>query len=265
MTVLETIFARQKVLIGVVHLEPLPGSPGWGRDAGAVLERAVADARALEQAGFAGLILENFGDVPFARRFAGRGAVAGLGAVGARVAEAVDLPLGVNVLRSDGQSAAAVAAAIGGRFIRVNVHTGVAVTDQGVIQGEAMKTMLSIRDMSPGLAVFADVFVKHAAPLGNISLEQSAKDAVERGLASALIVTGEATGSPAASEHLTRVKAAVSGTPVLVGSGVTAETAGAVLREADGIIVGSAIMAGGRAANPIDLARAKAFVGAARG
>jgi membrane complex biogenesis BtpA family protein len=265
MAVLETIFGRQKALIGVVHLESLPGSPGWGRDAGAVVERALADARAIEEAGFDGLILENFGDAPFARAFAGRGAVAGLAAAGAMVAEAVDLPVGVNVLRSDGRSAVAVAAAIGGRFIRVNVHTGAAVTDQGIIQGEAMETMLSVRDMSPGLAVFADVFVKHAAPLGDISLEQSAKDAVERGLASALIVTGEATGSPAASEHLIRVKAAVPGTPVLVGSGVTAETAGAVLGEADGIIVGSAIMESGRAANPIDPGRAKTFAEAARG
>ena len=265
MAVLETIFARPKALIGVVHLMPLPGSPGWAGDIGAVIERALADAGALERAGFDGLILENFGDVPFARGFAGSGAVAGLAAAGSRVAEATGIPVGVNVLRSDGPSAVAVASATGARFIRVNVHTGAALTDQGIIQGNAMETMRAVRDMAPGLAVFADVFVKHATPLGGISLEQSAKDAVERGLAAALIVTGEATGTAAEPEHLTRVRGAVPGTPVLVGSGVTAETASSILQEADGIIVGSALMKDGRAANPIDPARARAFVEAARG
>jgi membrane complex biogenesis BtpA family protein len=261
--ILESIFGREKCLIGVVHLLPLAGSPLWGGDAGAVAEQALADAVAIENAGFDGIILENFGDAPFARDFAGRGAVAGLAAVGARVAERVALPLGVNVLRNDARSAVAVAAAIGGRFIRVNVHVGALVTDQGIIQGDAMATMKDIREMAPGLPVFADVFVKHAVPLGEGDIGRSARETVERGLASALIVTGDATGSPASMDDLSLVKDAVRGTPVLVGSGVTAESVRAILDVADGVIVGSAIMKGGRPARPIDPAEAVRFAEAA--
>jgi membrane complex biogenesis BtpA family protein len=246
-------------LIGVIHLSPLPGSPGWAGDMGSVTERAVADATALKNAGFDAAIIENFGDAPYARGFAGRGAVAGLAAVGAAVAREVDLPLGVNVLRNDALSAVSVAAAIGARFIRVNVHVGAAVTDQGIVQGRAMGTMRAVREQAPGLAVFADVFVKHAAPLGGTTLERAARDTFERGLASALIVTGEATGAPASLDDVSRVKKAVPAAPVFVGSGATPETAPRIIEVADGIIAGSAIMEGGMAGGPIDPARALAL------
>jgi membrane complex biogenesis BtpA family protein len=262
---LESVFGSSKALIAVVHLLPLPGSSGWGGDIEAVVQRAFGDADAIQQAGFDGVILENFGDAPFARGFAGRGAVAGLSATAARVGERLSIPMGINVLRSDALSAVAVAAAVGARFVRVNVHIGAAVTDQGIIQGDARETLQAIRELKPGLAVFADVFVKHARPLGSADIEQASAELVERGKASALIVTGDMTGSPASMEQVQRVKTAARGVPVIVGSGTTAETVAETLMIADGVIVGSYIMEGGRAANPIDRDRAAAFVRGARG
>jgi len=261
---IERIFGRTPCLVGVAHLLPLPGSPRWDGDMSAVIGRAVADASALERAGFHGIIIENYGDVPFSRGFAGRGAVAAMAAVGARVRDRVALPLGVNVLRNDALSAVAVAAAIDASFIRVNVHVGAAVTDQGIVEGEAMETMRAIRATKPDLAVFADLMVKHAAPLGGRSLEASASDAVERGLATAVIVTGDATGAAASLDDARRAASAVPGTPVFVGSGVNVETVAAALAAADGVIVGSALMADGVAGGPIEEARAAAVVRAAR-
>jgi len=258
------LFGKPKCLIGVVHVLPLPGSPGWSGAMADVVGRALDDASALERAGFDAVIVENFGDAPFSRGFAGRGAVAGLGAVAARVADRVRIPVGVNVLRSDAESAVAVAAAAGGAFIRVNVHVGAAVTDQGIVQGGAFRTMRAIRDMAPGLLVLADVLVKHAQPLGETDPARIAKDTVERGLAHALIVTGEATGSPAALTRVAAVRAAVPGVAVLVGSGVTAETVRAVLDACDGVIVGSAVMRGGRAGGPVEPERARTLVERAR-
>ena len=51
-------------VIGVVHLGPLPRSPGYG-DIEAVVERAVADARAYAAGGAHAFIVENYGDAPF--------------------------------------------------------------------------------------------------------------------------------------------------------------------------------------------------------
>jgi membrane complex biogenesis BtpA family protein len=175
----------------------------------------------------------------------------------------VAIPIGINVLRNDALSAVAVASAAGASFVRVNIHMGAAVTDQGIIQGNARETLQAIRDQAPGLRVFADVFVKHAKPLGSSSIEQSSVELVDRGKAAALIVTGDMTGSPASLERVRTVKNAVPGVPVLAGSGVTVESVGRVLGEADGVIVGSSIMKEGRAAHPIDPERAGAFVKAA--
>jgi membrane complex biogenesis BtpA family protein len=261
----EKVFGCPRPLIGVIHVLPLPGSPRWSGDMDAVVGRASADAKALSDAGFDGVIVENYGDAPFARGFSGRGAVAGLAVVGARVRDASRLPVGVNVLRNDALSAVAVAAAIGGRFIRVNVHVGAAVTDQGIVQGDAMETMRSIREMAPGLGVVADVLVKHSLPLVDAGLAEVARDTVERGLANALIVTGPATGAPASMDDLSTVKAAVPDVPVFIGSGVTADTVRAVLERADGIIVGSSIMESGEAGGAVDPARARTLVSAAGG
>src|SRR4030095_691239 len=60
-----------------------------------------------------------------------------MAAAAREVAHAARLPLGINVLRSDGVSALAVALAAGARFIRVNVHVGAGLTDQGILQGGA--------------------------------------------------------------------------------------------------------------------------------
>lgn len=265
MSALQDLFGRPKCLIAVVHLPALPGSPRWEGDPREVARRAVEDATAARDAGFDGVILENFGDAPYSRDFAGRGAVAGLAAAAARVIDSVELPLGINVLRSDALSAVAVSAAVGAAFVRVNVHTGAAVTDQGLIQGDAMSTMMAVRDQAPGLKVFCDVLVKHASNLGVTGIERAAEDTFKRGLASALIVTGDATGAPASLDDVRRIKRVLPEAPIIVGSGVTAETAAGVLDEADGIIVGSAVMKGGSAANPIDPERATTFVKAARG
>ncbi|MBD3368132.1 MAG: BtpA/SgcQ family protein [Candidatus Eisenbacteria bacterium] len=259
MSVIESVLGDRPHLIGVVHVGALAGSPGWSGDMRTVIDRAVADAGAYERAGFSGVIIENYGDGPFERGFAGRGAVAGLAAVGAAVSAAVGLPLGVNVLRNDALSAVAVAAATGASLIRVNVHTGAAVTDQGLIQGEAAATLRAIARDAPGLVVFADVHVKHAQPLVPVNIERAAADAVERGKASALIVTGEATGTPAPLDDVERIRTALPQVPVYVGSGVTEASIAGVLEAADGIIVGSACMKDGRAGGPVIEQRARAL------
>jgi len=48
---LERILGSPKALIGMVHLEPLPGSPRWAGSMEDVARAAIADARALAGGG----------------------------------------------------------------------------------------------------------------------------------------------------------------------------------------------------------------------
>src|SRR5262245_28199286 len=123
----------RKTLIGVVHLLPLPGSPRWKGDLESVISHAVADARAYERGGSHALFIENFGDVPFTKSSVGPETIAAMTAAGRALRAAVRMPIGFNVLRNDACAALALAAACDGGFIRVNVHCGAMLTDQGII------------------------------------------------------------------------------------------------------------------------------------
>jgi uncharacterized protein len=253
-------------LIGMVHLAPLPGSPLWAGSLAGVIDRALADARALVDNGFDALLIENFGDVPFAPGRVEAATVAAMAVAADRVRRATaPRPLGVNVLRSDARSALAIAAAAGASFVRVNVHAAAVVADQGIIESDAYHTLRDRRLLGVDARIFADVRSKHASPLGAADLEQQARDLVHRGLADGLIVSGHATGEATALGDLKRVRGAVPGTPVIVGSGATAETAAELLSVADALVVGTWLKEDGDVRNPIDPARVRRFVHAARG
>ncbi|MGZ5432049.1 MAG: BtpA/SgcQ family protein [Thermoanaerobaculia bacterium] len=240
-------------VFGMVHLRALPGAPTF-TSFDDVLELALHDAGALRDGGCDGFVIENFGDRPFARGRVEAETVAAMTRVITEIRREVRLPFGVNVLRNDALSALAIAAATGAAFIRVNIHTGAAVTDQGIIEGDAYATLRKRAALAPGVLIFADHLVKHATPMG----EASAKDLRLRGLADAIIVTGSETGAAADPSRLRELRALVDA-PLLVGSGLTAENA-ARFADADGAIVGTSIKTGDR----VDVAKVEAVVRAFR-
>jgi uncharacterized protein len=258
------LFRSEQALIGMVHLMSLPGAPGYGGSIEAVVERAVAEAGTLADAGFDGVLIENFHDVPFFPENVPPVTVAAMAVAVREVRRTVSIPIGVNVLRNDGEAALAVAVAAGASFIRVNVLTGAMVTDQGLIQGRAHTLLRLRRSLGAGVRIFADLLVKHAQPLGPARPGQAAEETMGRGLADALIVTGDGTGKPADLAEARAVRDAVPEAPLLLGSGVSAETVKAWLEAVDGVIVGLDLKRGGRAGAPLDAARAAAFVRAVR-
>jgi membrane complex biogenesis BtpA family protein len=263
---MRTLFPpNRKFLIGVVHLRPLPGSPRWRGDLDGVLRHAANDAHGYERGGADAVFIENFGDVPFSKLAAGPETIAAMAAAGRAVREAVRLPLGFNVLRNDARAALALCAACGGAFIRVNVHTGAMLTDQGLVEGNACETLRYRDRICPGALIFADVHVKHAVPLGNWAIADSARDTVERGLADALIVSGTGTGMAADLSDVQQVREACPKTRVLLGSGVSLKNIADFLPVADGFIVGSSLKAGGELSNPVDSKRVAALARAIKG
>jgi hypothetical protein len=254
-------------LVGMVHLSPLPGAPRHDAAGGlpAVRERALADARTLDAGGVDAVLVENFGDAPFYPDDVPAHVVASMTSVVDAVARAVDCPVGVNVLRNDAAAALSVAAATGASFVRVNVHAGARVTDQGLVEGRAHETIRLRERLGADVAVFADVDVKHSTPLGGeVPLSTAVEEAVDRGLADGVVVSGPGTGTATDGADVETVAqaAAARGVPALVGSGVTAETVRATLDAADGAIVGTALKEGGETTAPVEAARVEELVAA---
>jgi hypothetical protein len=248
-------------LIGMVHVAPLPGSPRWGGSMDAVVSAAVADARALVEGGMDALLVENYGDAPFTPGRVEPATVAGLAVVAREIRLALpQAPLGINVLKNDARAALAVACATGARFIRVNVHAGAVLADQGIVHSDAYGTLRDRRLLGTDIAIFADVGGKHAVPLAPVDVEQHARDLTHRGLADGLVVSGAATSATTPIEDLKRVRSAVPDVPLLVGSGVTPETAAELLSIADALIVGTALKRDGDVSAPVDPDRVRRLV-----
>lgn len=234
-------------VVGMIHLRALPGSPGWSGDLAAVEAAALSESDALVEGGLTAVVVENYHDVPFLPGAVGPETVAAMTRIIAAVGRRhPGLKLGVNVLRNDADAALGIAVATGARFVRVNVHTGAAVTDQGPLAGQAGRTLRRRRELGAHqgrgyVAILADVRVKHARPLVRRPLAEEAADLRLRGLADAIIVTGAATGSGADPGEAAAVRDAVPGCPVLVGSGLTAGSAAAFRPAADACIVGTSL------------------------
>lgn len=246
-------------LVGVLHLAPLPGSPLSAEAADEIARAAAQDASLLQASGFDTVIVENFGDAPFLPRV-GAVTVSAMTLAAMRVRDACPaLSLGVNVLRNDAEAALAVAVVVGASFVRVNVHVGARVTDQGVIEGGAGMTLRTRRALgATGVEIWADVDVKHSAALGPRPIADEALDATVRGLASAILVTGEGTGRPVDRQKLCDVRQVVS-VPVYVASGATIALLPALAEVSDGVVVGSALCRDGRAGGRVDAGRAASF------
>jgi len=252
-------------LIGVIHLRPLPGSPAWlespSPSMDEVCDFAAADATAFLEGGFDAVFIENFGDIPFTKTQVAPETIAAMSRAAGAVRGAIDgrLPIGFNVLRNDAEAALGLCAACDGSFIRVNVHSGAMVTDQGLIEGDACNTVRKRASLCPDVKIFADVLVKHAAPLGEIPLEHAALDTWQRGKADALIASGVGTGQATSLDDLRRIRQACPDAPLLVGSGATATSAAELLTVADSLIVASALKKDGVLANEVDVERVAAF------
>ena len=265
---LRSTFGTDTPVVGMVHLPPLPGAPKYEGSLEDLLADARRDARALDDNGVDGIMVENFGDAPFYPDDVPKHVVATMTRAAGEVVETVDVPVGVNVLRNDADAAISVAAASGAEFVRVNVHTGARVTDQGVVEGKAHETVRLRERIDADVRILADHDVKHSAPLAAREFTaESMVDGVERGLADATVVSGIGTGH---GVDLADLEAAVDArerfdleAPILVGSGVTVDTVDEILSLADGVIVGTALKVDGDVGEPVSERRVRELVEAA--
>ena len=259
---LKSLLAHRWPLVGVVHLAALPGTPFCNLSLSEIQDRAEADLEALVLGGVEGVIVENFGDIPFRSEHVEPHIVAAMTRlvlhllwVSERLRSKLSPALGVNVLRNDAIAAVAVAAMSGAHFVRVNVHSGAMVTDQWIVQGRAYDTLCYRRSLEADVAIFADVLVKHASTIGEPDLLSVASDTFYRGGADVLIVSGHGTGLPTSRDDLERIRRGLDDAPVLIGSGLTVESLKEVMPWCNGAIVGTSLKVGGDVNSPVDRQR----------
>jgi len=264
MSIVADIFGARRALIGMIHMQPSPGTPRASGSIDAIVDDAVREARVYRDAGFAGILMENMHDRPYEKCRVGPEVVAAMTAAGRAVRAAVALPLGIQVLAGANREALAVALACGAAFVRVEGFVFAHVADEGLIESGASELLRYRRHIgAEHVHVFADIKKKHAAHAltADVSLAETAR-AAEFFLADGVIVSGLATGEATDPADVAAVRRAV-GLPVLVGSGVSVDNV-ADYAEADALVVGSSLKRDGLWSNPVDPDRASALAQAFR-
>lgn len=227
-----------------------------------IYDYALSEARRYRDGGVDGIIVENHGDIPFAKpdEF-GPETAACMAVMTEAVRRETQLPVGVNVLANGAVHALAVAKAAGAAFIRVNQWANGYVANEGFMEGKAgaasrYRSWLRARHV----AIFTDVHVKHGAHaiVADRSLPELTRD-VEFFDSDAVIVTGQRTGDGADLKDLHTVRSSTK-LPVLVGSGVTPANVEAIFEYADAVIVASALKHDGGWWNEVDPERMAHFM-----
>jgi membrane complex biogenesis BtpA family protein len=260
---IEGLFGRRKAVIGVIHCLPLPGAPHYeGQPIEELVDYAVNEAKAYAQGGLDGIIVENHGDIPFAKpEDLGPETAAAMAVIADAVRRAVGLPIGINVLANGAIQALAVAKAAGASFVRVNQWANAYVANEGFIEGPAaLATRYRARLRAQNIKIVADVHVKHGAHAitADRSLAELARD-VEFFDADAAIVTGQRTGDSATMDELQAIAKGTS-LPVMIGSGVNPSNVGELFTVADAVIIASFLKRDGVWWNPVDRERVDVFM-----
>nr|XP_020633005.1 uncharacterized protein F13E9.13, mitochondrial-like [Pogona vitticeps] len=255
------LFGRLKsVVIGMIHVKALPGTPRSSLSLAQITEEACQEAEIYSAAGLDGLIVENMHDLPYVINV-GPEITAAMAVICARVKQTCPLlPVGVQILCASNQQAVAVALASGLDFIRAEGFVFSHVADEGILNacaGDLLRYRKQIG--AEHVQIFADIKKKHSAHAltADVSVAETAK-AAEFFMADGVVLTGSATGLEADPKELEEVGHAVK-IPVLVGSGVTLDNVQDYLA-ANALIIGSYFKKEGYWANRIDSDRVKTFM-----
>ena len=258
---IKSLFGFSRALIGVVHLQALPGTPGSKLDVAEITSIAVDETRTYEEAGFNGVMIENTHDRPYLKSAVGPEITAAMAVIGTAIRKATALPLGIQVLAGANSASVAVAFAVGASFVRVEGFVFAHVADEGLIEGSAGALLRYRRAMgAEHIRVFADIKKKHSAHAitADVSLGATAHTVEFMG-ADCVIVTGSVTGEAPSTADVKEAKAHC-GLPVILGSGISADNITDFYSEADGFIVGTAFKVDGLWSNTVDPSRVAKFM-----
>jgi uncharacterized protein len=257
---LHEVFGVQKPVIGMCHFAALPGDPDYDARAGlsAVVERARADLRALQDGGIDAVMFSNEFSLPYLTKVEPITSIA-MARVIAELYPDISVPFGVNVLW-DGKASIELAAATDARFVR-EIFTGVYASDFGLWNTDVgaaarHRRALDARDVR----LLMNIVPEGARYLADRDVADIARSTVFNAKPDALCVSGLTAGAETDTQVLYQVKQAVGDTPVFVNTGVNPANVRDQLAVADGAVVGTYFKVDGTFENPTDRERTAALM-----
>jgi len=255
------IFPHHKSLIGMIHVQALPGTPQNHLSVAEIAAQAVKEAKVLAASGMQAIMLENMHDVPYLNREVGPEIISALTRICSDVRGVSDLPMGLQILAGANQAALSVAQAAELQFIRAEGFVFGHMADEGLLQSDAGVLLRFRKNIgAEQIQIFTDIKKKHSshAMTADVPLEDTV-EAAEFFLSDGVIITGTHTGKAVNEDELSSVYHSAR-LPVLVGSGVTPIGLPQIIQDADAFIVGSYFKQDGNWKNEPDPQRLEALI-----
>ncbi|MBB4688780.1 BtpA/SgcQ family protein [Amycolatopsis jiangsuensis] len=239
--------AGHKVLLGMIHLPPLPGSPYHRRGAlGRIVETAVRSARALENGGADGCLVQTADRVYGTGDEADPARVAAMTLVVSEVVRATGpgFRTGVQIMRNAVSASLAVATVAGASFVRAATLVGATLSPQGLVEGDPLRVMSYRRSIeAEDVALVADVDSMHFSWLsGDKTTGQVAKWAVDAGADAVTLAHRDEDRTLA---MIASVRETAPAAPVLLAGYTNHRNAARLVGAADGAFVGTCLESDG--------------------
>jgi uncharacterized protein len=251
---------KKKVVIGMVHLLPLPGTPFYQEGSmEQTLEKAVADATALHYGGADGCLIQTVDRVYPAADEADYARVAAMAMIAKTVADATgpEFQIGIQIMVNALKASVAVAKVCGGSFIRCAALVGATPSAGGMIEANP-HDFLTYRNSigARHVKLIAEVNSRHFHWLGDRSTADIARMAARAGAEAVEVAhADEETNARLVRE----VKQAMPQLPVMLGGHTTHENVARRLAEADGVFVGACLKVD-RWDGRVDVERVRTYV-----
>jgi len=252
------LFNLHKPIIGMIHVDALPGTPKYNGSIKAIIEKALSEALLYQSLGVPALMIENMHDVPYLNRNVGPEITTLMSIILYEIKKKLDLPLGIQILAGANKEAMASASSAGADFIRAEGFVFAHVADEGLFNSDAGELLRYRKQINAeNILIFTDIKKKHSSHsiTADTTILETAK-AAEFFLSDGVIITGSSTGTEPSLEEIKTVKNNC-GLPVLAGSGITVENVNAYLEYCDALIIGSYFKRKGKWFNPINPERVK--------
>ena len=236
---LKEVFGVDKPIIGMLHMT------GYGADE--KMEIAKKEIEIMFRNGVNAVLVENYyggaEDVQNALKYLQE--------------NYPDKAYGVNMLGFP-EMAFDMARKYGARFVQIDSVCGHLKPKDDVKYALKLKKLMGYHD----IFLLGGVRFKYQSVRSGRSLEEDLKIGSER--CDAIVVTGEGTGISTDLEKIKTFRSILGDFPLIVGAGMTAETAYEQLSCSDGAIVGSFFKKNGKAQYPVDEHWVKIFIQNAR-
>jgi uncharacterized protein len=262
----ELVLGKGKVVLGMVHLRPLPGTPYYEEGSlGRILDDAIRSARALHEGGAAGCLVQTFDRVYRVDDDSDPARIAAMALIVRAIVEATgeEFHVGVQMMRNAVTASLGLAAVAGGSFIRAGALVGMTLTPHGMVQADPLGVMeYRAKIGARSIRILADVDSMQFHWFGGgMETADVARGAALVG-ADAVVVADPDENRTLAM--IAAVRSAVPGLPILLGGHTNHGNAARLLAAADGAFVGSCLEKDGWG-GAIDVTLVRGYMGVVRG